>query len=101
MLSKQDFVEQYEGYTDEQLYHIYSNADDYSPEAQEALIIIIEKKGGLDRLTHSVTNRQKIVGEINRIGQETAKMLRNGVDPDFIRSVMASEILESEEVTTI
>lgn len=101
MLSKQDFIEQYEDYTDEQLYHIYSNSVNYSPEAQEAVMIVIEKKGGLDKLKHRVANRGEVVAEINRIGNEAAKMLQNDIDPDFVRSMITSGILEQEETKTI
>ena len=101
MLSKEDFISQYQGYTDEQLHHIYSNPGDYSPEAQEAVLVVIDKKGGLEKLGFRVKNRQQIVAEINRIGNEAAKMLRSDVDPDFIRKMITSEILPPEETTTI
>jgi hypothetical protein len=101
MLSTNDLILQYEEYTDEQLYHVHSNPGDYSPEAQEALQIVIDKKGGLDKLTHRVKNRNQITNEINRIGAETAQMLRKDIDIDFIRTMMTSPILPAEKVQVI
>ena len=101
MLSTNDFVLQYETLSDEELYTIYSARHDYSAEAQEALEIVLQKKGGQDELIQRLKERQIYVTEVNRIGRETVVMSRKGVDIDFIKSTMTSPFLSSEEVNEI
>jgi len=47
MFSVDHFVSMYEKYSDEQLFEIHSNMDNYSEEAKVAFNIVIAKKGGL------------------------------------------------------
>jgi hypothetical protein len=101
MLSTNDFISQYETHTDEELYTIYMNKDGYSPEAQEALMIVLQKKGGLDELVHRLQEKQVYNNEVNRIGREVVKMGQKNIDIDFIKTVMSSTILPPEKVNEI
>ena len=47
MLTVQNFVSQYEKFSDEDLYQAYSNIEDYSEQGKEALLITIETRGGI------------------------------------------------------
>ncbi len=47
MLTTKDFIDKYEAYSDNELYLIYKNVSNYSDEANKALNIVIDKKGGL------------------------------------------------------
>jgi hypothetical protein len=101
MLSTNDFISQYETHTDEELYTIYMNKDGYSPEAQEALMIVLQKKGGLDELALRLQEKQVYNNEVNRIGREVVKMGQKNIDIDFIKTVMTSTILPPEKVNEI
>ena len=101
MLSTNDFISQYETHTDEELYTIYMDKDGYSPEAQEALMIVLQKKGGLNELIHRLQEKQVYNNEVNRIGRDVVKMGQKNVDIDFIKTVMTSTILPPEKVNEI
>ena len=101
MLTTQDFLKQYEKYTDEELYNAYSTIDDYSDEAKEALGITINNKGGLETITNKVQQKHTINKEIERIKQETAKLAVPGTEISFLQSLIKSEILNESETNKI
>ena len=57
MFSKDDLVKQYETLTDEELFSNYKQLDTLSTDGQNALLEVIEKKGGIERLTDFITNK--------------------------------------------
>ncbi len=101
MLTTEEFILQYEAYTDEELYKVYENIDDYSEEAQEAFDIVIEKKGSLEEFLDRVKEKAAYAAEINRIGREVATMSRKNIDSDFMRTIISSQILPPEKVNEI
>lgn len=101
MLTTEEFVLQYEAYTDEELYKVYQNIDDYSSEAKDAFDIVMEKKGGLEQFLDRMNEKAAYAAEINRIGREVVTMSRKNVDPDFMRTIISSKILPPEKVNDI
>jgi hypothetical protein len=101
MFTIEDFVSKYKSYTDEELINIHSNISGYSQEAQEALAIVIQNKGGMDELVRRMKEKQIVADEINRIRKETAEFGSQGVDASFIKNVTSSTILSSEQVNEI
>ena len=101
MFSTDQFVSTYESYTDEQLFEIHSNMENYSDEAREALNIVIKKRGGLDKLINKMEDADKIAMEIQRIEYETSKFKVEGVDSSFVKKMISSSILPEKEVHEI
>jgi len=101
MFTIQDFVSQYEPYTDEELMNTHSAREGYSLEAQEALMIVINKKGGMETLTKRLEQKRILENEIARIRKETEMLGSRGVDVSFIKNVTSSAILSSEKVNEI
>ena len=101
MFSTDQFVSTYESYTDEQLFEIHSNLENYSDEAREALNIIINKRGGLDKLIKRMDDKDKISAEIQRIEYETSKFKVQGVDSSFVKKFISSTILPENQVHEI
>ncbi len=101
MLTTEEFVLQYEAYTDEELYKVYHNIDDYSSEAKDALEIVIKKKGGMEQFLDRMNEKATYAAEINRIGREVVTMSRKSVDVDFMRTIISSKILPPEKVNEI
>lgn len=101
MFTVADFVSKYDSYSDEELMDIHSNMAGYSIESQEALHIVIQKKGGLDKLLKNLEEKQTIENEINRIRKETAITGSQNIDPAFIKTVTNSNILPAEKVKEI
>jgi hypothetical protein len=98
MLTVQDFVAKFETYSDEELYNIHNNLNNYSEEAGKALNIILEKKGGLEYLIQRLEEKAIIINEKRRIANESAKLGLNGVDAPFIKNTTTSTILSKEEL---
>jgi hypothetical protein len=101
MLTIQDFVVKYETYSDEELYNVHHNLENYSEEAGKALDIVMEKKGGLDALIKRLEEKAIIINEKRRIANEASKLGLNGVDASFIKNTTTSTILSKEELHDI
>jgi hypothetical protein len=101
MLTTQDFVTKYETYSDEELYNVHHNLENYSEEASKALYIVMEKKGGLEALIKRLEAKAIITNEKRRIANEAGKLGLNGVDASFIKNTTTSTILSKEELHDI
>jgi hypothetical protein len=101
MLATDEFILRYETYTDADLHAIYEHLDDYSPGAQDAFKIVIQKKGGLEKWLGQIHETQAYAAETMRIGREAAGMAMKNVDVDFIRTIVSSKILPPEEVDKV
>jgi hypothetical protein len=102
MFTVEDFLSQYEPYSDQELMGIYSNPEDYSPEAVTAAQTLIDKRGGLEATLKRVRQNQDINDEISRISLEAKALAAKGVDPAFIRqTAMPSKLLSEQQVGEI
>jgi hypothetical protein len=101
MFTVNDFIAQYESYTDGQLAFIHMNPDNYNKEANDAAKIIIERKGGLDELFKRLEVARTKQVEINRIKKETEDLGSQGFDSSFLKTNAASAILSKEELHDI
>ena len=101
MLTVDSFVTQYENYTDEELYLAHKNIHDYSTEAQEALFIAIDKRGGLKYILDKSKQKQVFKKEEHRIYQEIKKLYTADTHLDFLKTIIKSEILSPDETELI
>jgi len=58
MFTVEDFLAQYETATDEELMHVYSNPDDYTPEAEEAAKKLLYRRGGLEAAKERILQKK-------------------------------------------
>jgi len=98
MLSKEDFISQYEKYTDDELFAIYSNMADYSDEAKEALGIVVAGRGGVETLVERQREKMIRANEAERIRREVVRLSVNGADVSFLQKMVTSTILAPEQV---
>lgn len=101
MFTVNDFVAQFENYSDGELGFIHLNPDNYSKEANDAAHIIIEKKGGPDALFKRLETEQIKQTEISRIKKETEDLGTHGFDSSFLKTNATSTILSKEEIHEI
>jgi len=101
MLTKQDFIEQYEQYSDEELYMMLQNKSQYSQEGQSAMDEVIESKGGIERLEDIIQQKQLVYREKVRIGNEVKKLAVTAVDEEFLQKMITSTILPPQEVQQV
>lgn len=101
MLTIDDFAIKYETYSDEELYHIHKNQDQYSEDAGRALDRVIAKKGGIELLVKRIEAKVIVANEKKRIGDEAAFLGRNAVDAAFLKRTTASSIFTAAEVEDI
>jgi len=101
MLSVEDFIDKYEQYSDEELFEVNSNIENYSPEAKEALDFVLAKKGGLEKIQHVLGEKKKINDEIIRIKRETSKLSSKETNAEFIKTLITSDILPKDQVNYI
>ena len=101
MLSKEELITKYQQYSDNELLEVYSNRDGYSKEANEAIDIVLESKGGLEAIKKNFLEKKTISDEINRIKRETEKLSSKETNAEFIKSLVSSSILPKEKVSEI
>ena len=101
MLSKEELITKYQQYSDNELLEVYSNRDGYSKDANEAIDIVLESKGGLDAIKKNLLEKKVISDEINRIKRETEKLCSKETNAEFIKSLVSSSILPKEKVSEI
>lgn len=101
MLTTEDFLAQYEKCSNEELYRMHLNLADYSEEAQGALKHVIEERGGLNKLIETHQQQLQIENEKERIRQETAKLYVNDSNVDFLKNIITSNLLTTEETQQI
>ncbi len=98
MLTLQDFETKYESYSDEELFSLIKNKDDYSEVAQEALDNVLAKKGGIDTILNRLEAKAVIEEEKKKLTKEITLLSRNGVDASFIKKTTESSILSSTQL---
>ncbi len=101
MLSVKDFIEKYELYSDEELIEVDSNINNYSEEANEALNIVLQKKGGIEVIQKRLADKAIITNEIERIKKETIRLSSKETNADFIKSLISSDLLPKEKIHEI
>jgi hypothetical protein len=101
MLTAQDFLLQYEKYSDEELYNAYLTKQDYSTDAQASLIIAIDNRGGLESITDNLKQKHVKEKEIDRIKEEANKLAVPGIEISFLKSLIKSDILTQSETNKI
>ena len=101
MLSKEELITKYQQYSDNELLEVYSNRDGYSKDANEAIDIVLESKGGLEAIKKNFLEKKTISDEINRIKRETEKLSSKETNAEFIKSLVSSSILPKEKVSEI
>lgn len=101
MLKLEDFIAKYEAYTDEELYIIQKDIANYNEDAGKALNIVIDKKGGFERLIKRLEEKAIVENERSRIAYEATKFGLAGIDASFLKNTSSSSILSKEEVSQI
>lgn len=101
MLTTSEFISKYEVYSDVELYEVYLSIGEYSEEAKEALAIVIKNRGGIDKIKATVQKKQSILHEENRIGSEVDRLGKEGVDIEFLKKLITSDILSVDDTHKI
>jgi len=101
MLTVEELISQYSGYTDKELYDVHVNIEGYSDEAREALEKVVKKRGGLESLIARLKDEQKIEAEKVRIATEVNMLGMKGVDVSFMIATIQSDILSPKQVAGI
>src|SRR4051812_46463005 len=101
MLTANDFISLYEGYSNEELYKAYSTIGDYSEQAQEALKDAIQKRGGLEKIIEEHNYQLRIANEKERIRQETAQLYVSDSNVAFLKNLITSDLISPAELHQI
>ncbi|WP_407528167.1 hypothetical protein PDL71_08715 [Lacibacter sp. MH-610] len=101
MFSVNDFIAKYETYSNSELLSVHHNLEGYSEEAKEALSIVIDRKGGLEKLLSQEQDQQKLAAEQARIKKEIRDLSAKGVHKEFIEKSTDSSILSKEKTQEI
>ena len=78
MPTREEIVERYQKYSDEELLDVYSKIEEYTDEGKEALKIVLKEKGGIESLKERVEKEFEIESEVSRIKVEIVELLNQG-----------------------
>jgi hypothetical protein len=101
MLQVEDHLSKYEAYSDEELYRVYMERDDYSEEANEALKIALDRRGGLGTMMSRLQEKEEKILEAEKIRLQTAKLFVPGKDASLLFNIISSDILTPDETHDI
>lgn len=91
----------YKNYSNEELIEAYSTMLDYSGKASNEILLEIDKRGGIDDFLTKIEFNKSNKEEINRISQEIYNLCKDFNDLDFIKGLIKSEILETNELDNL
>jgi hypothetical protein len=97
-----ELIERYQSYTDDELMVVYQQMDAYSPEAKDALLQVIEQKGGIAALKERLAAEEALAQQRLALQAEVVTLLKKGsrheaislqVDPQLLASPEADELI--------
>lgn len=96
-MNRQELINTYTSFSDEQLLEAYHNIGDYTIEAKEALTLIIKNRGGIENLLTKERLQNEVFLETERIKQQVRRLRTPVVDLEFLNKMIKSEILEESQ----
>lgn len=97
-----ELIERYQSYTDDELMAVYQQMEAYSPEAKEALLQVIEQKGGIATLKERLAAEEALAQQRLALQAEVVALLKKGsrheaislqVDPRLLALPEADELI--------
>jgi hypothetical protein len=98
MLTIKDFTEKFESYSDYELYQIANNPSGYTQEAQEAISIVVNKRGGLTAVAERLAKAKDIAIEMDRVEKEVYGLTTLETDLDFAKKLVQSHVLSADQL---
>jgi hypothetical protein len=100
MITLEELISTYEKNSDEELLQIHSQIDQYTPEAAEAVNIIIARRGGMEKLATERQQQLRLHAEQERIRWETMRLAREKVGTADINKYINSSVLTRDELNS-
>lgn len=88
----------YKRYTDDELLEVYKTNSEYSSIGIAELDEEISSRGGLEALLKKKEERRVAPNEIRRITNEIFALNTKDMNPDFLKTVIKSDILPEEQL---
>ncbi len=98
MIKTQDLIEKYQNYSDEELMNIYEQIDDYSDEAKEALMFVINKNGGLNGLNERLNKENEKDELISKINKQIIELINDGNRASEIKNKIQYDYISETEI---
>jgi hypothetical protein len=96
-MTREELIQTYNSYSDEELTEAWHSIHDYTPEAIEVLTAVIEKRGGIEALLEKEQVSWNTFQESERIKQQIRQMATPGVEPEFLNKMISSELLDETQ----
>jgi hypothetical protein len=88
----------YKNYSDDELMEILKTNKDYSEKSIPELDEEINNRGGIELMLKQQQKRKIIPNEIRRITNEIFSLNAEGINADFLKTVIKSDILPEEQL---
>lgn len=96
-MTRDELLQTYNAYSDEELTEAWRSIHDYTPEAFEVLKAVIEKRGGIEALLEKEHSVWEVFQETERIKQQVRQLASPGVEPEFLNKMISSELLDEAQ----
>lgn len=101
MLSTEDFISRYQKYTDNDLLEIETSIDNYSEEAKKAFNIVVNQRGGKEKLLRLKNEKIALSNEIIRVNKTIIKLYTPETDASFFKKMITSDVLSREQLDEV
>jgi hypothetical protein len=101
MPTVQELTDNYNRYSDEELFGVWIRINEYTPEAKEALSGVIKRRGGPEALIQRLQLQAERIKEVERLAQEARVSLQKGLPPSLVKDQMRSATLPPDEIAEI
>lgn len=101
MMTIDELKEKYKSFSDIELLNVNKHIDEYSPEAKEALAIVLKEKGGLEIIKSRVEDQFKKYEEERRIHYIAKNFIKENRQRTDLYEIVSSEILSKDDIKVI
>jgi hypothetical protein len=88
----------YKNYSDDELMEIFKTNKEFSGKSTPEIDEEINNRGGIDMMQKQQQERRVVPNEIRRITNEIFSLNAEGINPDFLKTVIKSDILPEEQL---
>lgn len=101
MTTLEELVNKFRTYSDEELFDIYTQINEYTDMGREAFQKVVEERGGIDSLKDRIAKQMEITNEIAKIKGEVVELLKANVDITEIKHRVKTNYISQEQFEKI
>lgn len=99
MPSTEELISKYQAFDDQELLEVYLSLGEYSPEANEAFMAVVDEKGGIDELHLRISAQEEKEAEGAKLVRAVEALFNQDKDAAEIKTLVIAPLHTVEEIT--